>query len=890
MTRDNRCENIDQPLFEDRRARFRFSCAGFLPHETEQTIHQRFEKQVTKYGNGVAVKTKDVEWTYEDLNRRANRVSRAISASCSAGTDQVALLFGHDAAAVCAMIGVLKSGKVCVPIVASNPSIRIRSMIEDARANLIVTHNQTIEQARALAGSTIRIMNIDEIGSTVSDEDPHNSVRPDSCACILYTSGSMGQPKGVLQTHRNILHQVYSYTNKIGITASDRLSLLPSFDVGAGHLDIYAALLNGASLYPCNIKEEGIQQLTEWLIRERITVYHSVPTLFRHITSYLEEGTLFAGVRVVTLGGEHVSLRDVELFRKHFSGNSILVNSLACTEAGPFAQYFADHDSEFNEGRVPAGYPTEDMEILLRDNQGNLVCGDGVGEILIKSRYLSPGYWQSPELTDVAFKADSDEQRLRTYCTGDLGRIRPDGMLEHLGRKDSLVKIRGYRVEIPEIELALQTHPIIRDAAVVGHGDSTEKKYLTAYVVLNQGEHILATSLRAYLNKLLPDYMIPSTFVFLESLPMTPNGKLDRNALRAVQPEEMRQEGICMVPEDPVEQKLTEVWCHLLRMKHIRVNDNFFDLGGDSLAAIDLFCWIEKEYGKRLSPSAIYEWPTIKQLAALITETPKPEQGSCIIPIKMKGSGPPLFVIPNILGNSLYYSELLKYLDRDQIVYAVEMSEKDLEKPINDAATYCVDQIRKSFPVGPYSLIGYSSGGIMALEMARRFGELNCNVPFLAMIDTIFPSSSESQLPRSGKVVSPLFLKNLPYWLYYFLPYWMSYYVRLARSENFRSYDKETQNRILAVRSWLKHYRPEPYPGRVVFYRAKAQGLFTASSHKNWENICGALDVDTVPGCHNTMMNKPHVRYLAEKIDSALRKSISLLPDVCGKVKTELIF
>ena len=886
MTLDDRFKNIDQRLFEDRRARFRFASARFLPQETEQAIHQRFENQVTKYGNRVAVKTKDLEWTYQDLNRRANRISRSISANCRTGTDQVALLFGHDAAAVCAMIGVLKSGKVYVPIVASNPSVRLRSMIEDARTSLIVTNNQTIGQVRALTGSKIQILNVDEIDSSVSDENPHNPVRPDSLACILYTSGSTGQPKGVLQTHRNILHQVYSYTNKIGITASDRLSLLPSFDVGAGHLDIYAALLNGASLYPCNIKEEGVQQLTEWLIRERITVYHSVPTLFRHITSHLTEGTLFPELRVINLGGEHVSLRDVELFRKHFSRDSILVNSLACTEAGPFAQFFADHDSEFNEGRVPTGYPTEDTEILLRDDQGNLICRDGIGEIHIKSRYLSPGYWQNPELTGAAFKLDSDEQGLRIYYTGDLGRIRRDGMLEHLGRKDSLVKIRGYRVEIPEIELALQTHPIIRDAAVVGHDDSTGKKYLTAYVVLYQREHILATSLRAYLKKLLPDYMIPSMFVFLESLPLTPNGKLNRNALKAVRPKEMEQENIFMVPEDPVKQKLTEVWCHLLRMKHIRVSDNFFDLGGDSLAAIDLFCWIEEEYGKRVSPSTLYERPTIEQLAAIIAETPKSGPASCIIPIRMKGLGPPLFVIPNILGNSLFYSELLNYLDRDQIVYAVEMSENDLEKPINDAATYYVDQIRKAFPVGPYSLIGYSSGGIMALEIARRFGELNCSVHFLAMIDTIFPFSSESQLPQSEKLFSPLFFKNLPSWLYYFLPYWMSYYVRLARSKNFRSYDKERQNKILAARSWLKHYRPEPYSGRAVFYKAKAQGLFTASSHKSWENICGALDTYTVPGCHNTMMNKPHVRYLAANIASELQKSISLLPDVCEKIKT----
>ncbi|HAX92529.1 MAG TPA: hypothetical protein DCY25_01045 [Bacteroidales bacterium] len=862
-----------QHLFEDQRARFRFATAGFLLQETEQAIHQRFEKQVAKYGNRVAVKTRDLEWTYESLNKQANRISRAVSANCLAGVAQVVLLFGHAAAALPAMIGVLKSGKVYVPISASNPAARIGAMMEDARAGLIVANNQTFGQAFALAGSSTQVLNIDEIDNSVSDENPDRPVRSDSFACILYTSGSTGRPKGVVQTHRNILHQVYSYTNMTGIAASDRLSLLPSFDVGAGHFDIYAALLNGASLYPFNIREEGVLSLTEWLVRERITVYHSVPTLFRHIASHLTEETLFPDLRMINLGGEYVSLKDIELFKKHFSGESILVNSLACTEAGPFAHYFADHDSEFIEGTVPAGYPNDDMEILLMDDQGNAIGGDGIGEILIKSRYLSPGYWQNTESTDTMFSSELGEQGMRMYHTGDLGRLRGDGVLHHLGRKDSQVKIRGHRVEIPEIELALQGHPAVRNSAVAGMEDPTGKKYLTAYLVLYQGEGISATSLRAYLGNILPEYMIPAMFVFLESLPMTSNGKLDRKALQTIRPEEMRKQDISKSPDNPLEQKMTDIWRHLLKMKQVGVTDNFFDLGGDSLAAIDLFCWIEEECGMRISLSAIYERPTIKQLAALIAGSQKLKPASCIIPVRTARVGSPLFVIPSLLHSTLSYSELLQYLDRDRPVYGLEISKNEMEKPIGEAAAYYVDQIRQAVSSNSYSLIGYSSGGIMALEMARRLGELDCDVPFLGMIDTIFPFSPEGHLSLTEKVFSPLFFKNLPYWLYYWSPYWIVHYIHLLKNRNRRLHYKKAQNKLLTVRAWLAHYRPEPYAGSVFFYRAKAQGLCTAASYREWKKICSTLAILTVPGNHNTIMKKPHVKYLAEMIDSELHTS-----------------
>ena len=863
--------NMNQQSFEDGRVRSRFSSARFAKQETEQAIHLRFERKVAEYKDRIAVKTRGSILTYENLNRLANRISRAIAAKYNEESNRVALLFGREASVLAAMIGVLKSGKLYVPIDSSYPSARIHFILKNAQVGLIVAHNQTIEQAHRIADGRIPVLNVDNIEKSLSDENPGIPVQPDSFAYILYTSGSTGQPKGVIHTHRNLLHQICCYTNQIGITDSDRLSLIPSYGVGAAHVDIYAALLNGAALYPFNVKEEGMQQLVDWLVTEQITVYHSVPTLFRHIINHLPEEKIFQKLRVINLGGEPVNIKDIELFRKYFTKDNILVNSLACTETGVFSQYFIDHDSDLGDRTVPAGYPTEDMEIMLLDEQGKEITGDQIGEIIIKSQYLSPGYWQNPSLTNAVFISLPDEKGTLIYRTGDLGRMRWDRLLEYIGRKDLQIKIRGYRIEIPEIEIVLQGHPKIRDAAVIGHEDLNGEKYLTAYIVLQHREKLPVAKIRAHLRDTLPDYMVPSKFIFLEALPLTPNGKLDRNALNAFCQEEIRQERSFTASQNPIEKKLMEVWSHLMKRTQVGINDNFFDLGGDSLMAIDLFVWIEKEYGKRISPSVLYQWPTIQQLAAVIDKSLKPELASGVIPIRLRGLAPTVVLIPDMLGNHLMYTGLIEYLDQEQNIYGIEMAENNLRKTIEETASYYVGEIRKIHPSGPYFVIGYSSGGIMALEMARNLRKMYLD-PSLAMIDTIFPFAPDKKPPWWRVIFSRIFLKNIPSWLNHFFPFWVTHYVRKATNKNFRFYHKEVGNRILTVRDWLQTYKPEPYPGRVIFYRAEAQGLFTFSLDKGWKSICDSLDIQTIPGNHVNMMQKPYVRFLAEKINSELRK------------------
>ena len=437
----------------------------------------------------------------------------------------------QGASLIAAIIGILKAGKTYVPLDRYYPQARLASILEDSQPTLIVTNNGNLSLARQLVPEAFPIINVDEIDSNSSDRDLNRLISPDSLAWIIYTSGSTGKPKGVMQTHRNVLHETMNYTNGAHICYEDRLVLVSSPAFGDAVRTTYAALLNGAGLYPLDIKKEGIAALANHLIQQEITVYRSVPSVFRQLASVLSEGKAVPKLRLIYLAGDSVSSTDVELYKKHFPRNSILVNGLGSTESLTFRWYFIDKETPCTSNGVPVGYEVQDKPVLLLNDAGEEVGLECIGEIAVKSRYLSPGYWGRNDLTATAFLPDPQGREERIYRTGDLGYLRPDGCLEHRGRKDFQVKLRGHRIELTEIETALLALGNIREAVVLGRADPYDEKRLVAYMVPAGKTRPTVTTIRHALRKKLPDYMIPSGFVFLDALPLSPNGKVDRRAL-----------------------------------------------------------------------------------------------------------------------------------------------------------------------------------------------------------------------------------------------------------------------------------------------------------------------------------------------------------------------
>jgi amino acid adenylation domain-containing protein len=592
----------------------------FKKEEIEQSIPSRFEQQVRKNPDRIAVKTRIDTFTYDELNKTANRVARKILMQSGQGEEPVALLLEHGASVIATILGVLKAGKFYLPLDPSYPKARLDSMLGDAQAELIITNHKNFTLARTLVQSERQLLNIDTIDASISSEDLGVAISPDSLVYVIYTSGSTGQPKGVVQNHRNVLHFTMTYTNDLHVCPDDRLALLSSCSFSGSVKPIYGALLNGAALLPFDLQEEGLAHLATWLNQEAVTVYTAVPTVFRHFVGTLTGKEQFPMLRIIKLVGELVSSRDVELYKKCFSTRCIFINAFGATETGTTRLYFVGKVTPINGSIVPVGYPVEDMEILLLDEGGKKVGTNRIGEITVKSRYLSPGFWRQPNLTRVTFLPESAGGGVYIYRTGDLGRMQADGSLEHHGRKDFQVKVRGIRIETGEVEMKLLDHAAIKEVTVVVREDQSGDNRIVAYFVTSSKPGPSIGELRGFLKKKLPDYMIPSAFVLLDTLPLTPTGKVDRKALPVPGNSRPELDTPYAAPRTTVEKELAQIWAEVLSLDEIGIHDNFFEVGGHSLLATQVISRVINTFKVELPIKSLFESPTVADMAVVITK------------------------------------------------------------------------------------------------------------------------------------------------------------------------------------------------------------------------------------------------------------------------------
>jgi amino acid adenylation domain-containing protein len=586
----------------------------FRKEDTEQSITGRFEQQAQRYPQRLAVKTKSQSLTYDELNRISNRAAHAVLASCD-GAEPIALLFKPGAGAITASLGVLKAGKAYVPIDRSSPRAKATRILEHVQSRFILTDKDNLSLAHQLAGDRLKILNLDQMDGDLPDGNPGLSIPADRIAYINYTSGSTGEPKGVVWNHRNELFGIRIKTNALRICADDRISLARSNNVGATR-DMFLALLNGAALLSFDFHEEGLAQLGNWLLTEDITVYTCVATIFRHSVQALNRNRTFPNIRLIHIGGEPLSKNDVELYKKHFSDECIFVNRYSISETQAVSYYFIDKQTEIKDDeRVPVGYPLEGNEILLLDEDGNKLGVNQVGEIAVKSPYLAAGYWRQPELTRAKFLPDPNGGHARTYLTGDLGYMLPDGCLVHVGRKDFQVKIRGYKVEVPAVEIALLELPGIRQAVVLPREGLPGTTRLVAYIVVDQGRRPTMSQLHRSLREKLPDYMRPSTFVVLDHLPLTANGKVDRKALPPPADSRCGLDTAYVAASTPLEKALVHLWGEIMGLESIGIRDDFSELGGDSLLAAQISSKINALFPLKQPLVSLFETPTVSQLS-----------------------------------------------------------------------------------------------------------------------------------------------------------------------------------------------------------------------------------------------------------------------------------
>jgi amino acid adenylation domain-containing protein len=587
---------------------------GFTTNELEQSIGARFERQVQQYPDRLALRTRTETYTYAGLNQAANRVADALLGLRGQGQETVALLFDNGASFVVASLGVLKAGKIQVPLESAFPRARLRYMLEQSEAAALVTDNTNLPLAQEFVPRAL--INIEALDDRFSSANPGVALAPDAYAAVEYTSGSTGRPKGIVRNHRGVLHTVMHLTNTCRISLRDRL-IVPRASM-RNHL---YALLNGAAAYPVTFGQDEPRQLADWLTQEDITIFRTVVSAFRGFASALTGTETFPDLRLILVFGEPVYPSEVGLYRTHFPEQCLFASSLGCSEFGDYAYFFVDKETPLPSGPVPGGYPIAGTEILLLDDDGAPVGGDHIGELAVRSRFGAVGYWRRPDLTHAAFLSDPAGDDVCIYRTGDLGRRGPDGCLFHLGRKDFQVKIRGHRVEVAEVETALLDIEGVKEAVVVGHEATPGEKRLVAYLVPAGHRAPTVTALRRLLADKLPAYMVPSTFVTLETLPLTATGKVDRRALPPPDGTRPTLDTPYVAPRSPLEEWLATTWAEVLGLDRVGRDDNFLDLGGQSLMATMLVSRVLAHLHVRLSPRTLLDAPTVAAMAEVLVRS-----------------------------------------------------------------------------------------------------------------------------------------------------------------------------------------------------------------------------------------------------------------------------
>ncbi len=601
---------------ERARARAVHPSSAYVAFTTEQlnrSAVELFEGQAARAPAALAVAEDGGSWCYGELDTGAEGVAGRILATCGGRDARVAIMIDSCAAMVAAVLAALKAGVTFVPIdPSSTPAERAGYLLRDSGSTLVLTTTRHLPFAREVADG----LDVVDVGAI--DADPKHSFRPrkpspDDIAWIIYTSGSTGQPKGVAQPYRNLVHFLATEAEAYRICAEDRCAVVFSSSVNFWYRETLSALIQGASVHLVDMRTKGFSGLAATLIDQRITLMTMVPSLFRKFAPTVR--LPLPSLRVIKVGGEPVLRTDFDAFKRTLPRGCVFINRFGSTETAPVRYHFLDHDSEVTDTHLPIGYPVPGSELLILEPDGTELPPDEMGEIVVRSPFLAACYWNKPEITEATFRPDPDHPGERLYWTGDMGLKRPDGGVVHLGRRDNQVQIRGYRVEIAEIEIRLRELDGVVDAAAAAvEGDGAETA-LVGYIVPGEVRPSV-TTLRDALRAKLPAYMVPTRWVFLQALPRAPNGKLHRKALPPPAAPEATDVDAYGAPSTAMERLIAGYWKKVLRdVKHIGLQDRFVDLGGDSLGAMRVIILIESDTGVQVSLIAFWS-QTLGQLAA----------------------------------------------------------------------------------------------------------------------------------------------------------------------------------------------------------------------------------------------------------------------------------
>ncbi|MDJ1168163.1 amino acid adenylation domain-containing protein [Roseofilum sp. BLCC_M154] len=867
-----------------------------VEYPQDKCIHQLFEEQVEQNPDAVAVVFEEERLTYRELNCRANQLAHYLRSLGVEPEVLVGICVERSLSMVVGILGILKAGGAYVPIDPNSPAERSTFMLTDAGISILLTQEKLKSTIPSLPDVAICL---DTDWHQIAQQATTNLTTPvtfNSLAYIIYTSGSTGQPKGVLIQHDNVVRLFATTESWFGFNNNDVWTLFHSYAFDFSVWEIWGALLYGGCLVvvPYWISRSP-QDFYQLLCQHKVTVLNQTPSAFRQLIQIeeLSETQEPLNLRLVIFGGEALEIKSLEpWFDRHGDRSPQLINMYGITETTVHVTYRPLTISDLNRNSSPIGLPISDLQVYILDSHLQPVPIGIPGELHIGGAGLARGYLNRPELTTQKFIPNpfSDEPGSRLYKTGDLARYLPDGNIEFIGRIDNQVKIRGFRIELGEIEATLTQHPEISSAVVIVREDSPGDKRLVAYIVAK--EEVASSDWRGFLKTKLPDYMIPSAYVFLEAIPLTPNGKCDREALRMQYrralpaPDTEHQQVNAIAPRSTTELQLSQIWSEVLNIPTVGVRDNFFDLGGHSLLAVRLMARIEQQLGIHLPLTTLFTEPTIESQAHLLSSQSNVRSHAPLVPIQTTGDLPPFFCVHPVGGNVLCYAELARHLGNNQPFYGLQSlglsGEQEPLTKIEEMAAIYIEALQQIQPQGPYYLGGWSMGGVVAWEMARQLQALGQNVELLALIDSYAPSQNKKPIDDTFLInalledLGGIFGKEFSISAQEIQPLQPAEQLSSILNEAKRlnilppEISLEQMGRLFEVfKANLKaiyDYQPQPYSGRVA--------LFSASESKEdrgWKAwVTGALETYMIPGDHYEIMLPPHVQILAQKLGACL--------------------
>ncbi len=891
----------DLPLMTDSEYRKQLEDWGSKPrrYPHERCVHRLFEDQAAQHPDATALRMDDQSLSYGQLNARANQLAHYLQGQGLAAGQRVGVSMRRSTDLIVALLAILKAGGSYVPLDPSSPPGRRQWILDETQPGRVLTHGQSPIEIPAPSCIDLGALDTAKAISEESDQNPDVSPSPDSVAYVMYTSGSTGRPKGVAVKHRGIVRLLFG-VDYIDFSGKQVLLQLAPVSFDASTFEIWGALLHGHTciLYPDDVPD--LDRLETLLTEQGVSILWLTASLFNLIID--DRPTLLEGLSQLITGGEALSVKHVRQALKKLPRTQI-VNGYGPTESTTFACcYRIPRDLPDDATSIPIGRPIANTTCLILDAHQKPVPIGVPGELYIGGDGLAEGYVERPDLTAERFVKNPLDPigKSRLYKTGDICRWTTAGLIEFMGRRDNQVKLRGFRIELQEIDATLTQHPAIQDAKTLLHQDSLQQKRLVSYCVACPDRHPLTTEqINDYLGQTLPAYMIPSALLWVDHFPLTPNGKVDLKALPSP-PSHRLEAAQDLDIHSETERQLIPLFAEVLNCSSIDSNSHFFRLGGHSLLAVKLFHRIQQITNKKLPLATLFEAPTVRQLARALDDTVNDVSHTSLVKIKDGNQERPIFVLPGIGGHSLSFSPLAEKLDMDRPIYGLELRGLDghqqPHRHIEDMAIYFLALIQSVSRDKPCTLIGYSLGGHIAFEMACQMTQQNCRPEALVVLGATAPGFAKTsrhrpihyayrlvdffKLPGSEK---NRYLHFKVHNIWTRVKRWYSRQIRKAEQP---AAQRDFQRNVTHVSKQAMHawhtYRPRrQYPGNLLLFRNTAVDSplshVDADSDSGWDqHITGTIEKHDIPCGHVEILADTFVeqlvtplhRYLAEASDN----------------------